>query len=253
MELIVRSHSTGVCETERHEPDHRCLQYSKINVDTVKRYQSSFKTPPVSEDCLYLNVFTPSDRQKGLNLPVMVFIHGGGLVFWSASHFDGSALSAYEDVVLVSIQYRLGILGFFRYDGNQLHGNLGFLDQTAALRWVQENVEDFGGDPQSVTIFGESAGAISVAAHVLSPLSKGLFHRAIAQSGAMTMPGIVVSKPEDLIVYQKLVSEIFGCEPSTVVKCLRMKSEEEILAVMSQRVRYTHEMSPTPIRVCLQR
>ncbi|KAG9469581.1 hypothetical protein GDO78_020152, partial [Eleutherodactylus coqui] len=136
---------------------------------------------------------------------VMTFIHGGGLFVWSASMFDGSALSALENVVAVSIQYRLGIVGFFSTTDNQLPGNYGLKDQIAALQWIQENIAAFGGDPSSVTIFGESAGAISVSALVLSPLSKGLFHRAIAESGAVTLPiSVASSKSEDLIHNQNV-------------------------------------------------
>ncbi|KAM9302211.1 fatty acyl-CoA hydrolase precursor, medium chain-like [Gastrophryne carolinensis] len=206
-----------------------CLQYPAFNAAFTAIFKSSFQSPPTSEDCLYLNVFTPSDRQKGLRLPVMVFIHGGALFAGGASLYDGSALSVFEDVVVVAIQYRLGVLGYFSTGDDQLRGNLGFFDQVAALHWVKENVADFGGDPQSVTIFGESAGGISVTAHVLSPLSKGLFHRAISESGTMKMPGLVVTKSESLIVYREIISKLFSCEPSSVVECLMLKSEDEIL------------------------
>lgn len=190
--------------------------------------------PPVSEDCLYLNILTPSDRGDNPRLPVMVYIHGGGLVLESTSLYDGSALSAHENVVYVGIQYRLGVLGFLSTgDGQRASGNYGYLDQVAALRWVQENIEDFGGDPGSVTIFGESAGGASVSALVLSPLAKGLFHRAIAQSGVATMPGLMVSSQEELIFYRDIVAKQSGCEPSSLVECLQIKSEQEILSIMS--------------------
>ncbi|KAM9302213.1 fatty acyl-CoA hydrolase precursor, medium chain-like [Gastrophryne carolinensis] len=212
-----------------------CLQDPKYILEDRVHFQSNFEIPPVSEDCLYLNVFTPSHREEGSNLPVMVYMHGGGLLFGGSSLYDGSALSVFEDVVVVAIQYRLGILGFFSTGDDQLPGNLGLMDQVAALRWVQENIADFGGNPKSVTIFGESAGGISTAAHVMSPLSKGLFHRAIAESGTMKMPGLVVSKSEDLKVYHQLVSELSGCDLSSVVKCLKEKSEEEMLKIMKKK------------------
>ncbi|NXD08265.1 SASB hydrolase, partial [Nothocercus nigrocapillus] len=139
----------------------------------------------MSEDCLYLNVYTPSDAEEQEKLPVFVWIHGGGLVFGAASSYDGSALAAFDNVVVVTIQYRLGILGYFSTGDEHAQGNWGFLDQVAALRWIQENIIKFGGNPESVTIAGESAGGISVSALVLSPLAKGLFHKAISESGTM--------------------------------------------------------------------
>ncbi|NXJ61391.1 SASB hydrolase, partial [Rostratula benghalensis] len=137
----------------------------------------------VSEDCLYLNVYTPVSTEKQEKLPVFVWIHGGGLVFGAASSYDGSALAAFDNVVVVTIQYRLGIVGYFSTGDKHAPGNWGYLDQVAALQWIQENIIHFGGDPGSVTIAGESAGGISVSALVLSPLAKGLFHKAISESG----------------------------------------------------------------------
>ncbi|XP_075694470.1 fatty acyl-CoA hydrolase precursor, medium chain-like isoform X1 [Rhinoderma darwinii] len=220
---------SSVREASEYPP--MCLQVEDIMIGIGEYYQTPFKMPKSSEDCLYLNVFTPADRDKKSKLPVMFFIHGGGLLFELASIYDGSALSAYENVVVVSIQYRLGLLGFFSTGDDQLPGNYGFLDQVAALQWVQETIADFGGDPQSVTIFGESAGAVSVSALVLSPLSKGLFHRAIAESGTVTMPSLVVSKSEDLVYYRNLVAEISGCDVASIANCLKNKSEEELVSI----------------------
>ncbi|NXT50370.1 SASB hydrolase, partial [Pluvianellus socialis] len=137
----------------------------------------------VSEDCLYLNVYTPVSTENQEKLPVFVWIHGGGLVFGAASSYDGSALAAFDNVVVVTIQYRLGIVGYFSTGDKHARGNWGYLDQVAALQWIQENIIHFGGDPGSVTIAGESAGGVSVSALVLSPLAKGLFHKAISESG----------------------------------------------------------------------
>lgn len=179
---------SSVRDASCHPP--MCLQ--KItSIQHVRHYlKGNFHFPPISEDCLYLNVFTPSDRDNNSHLPVMVFIHGGGLVTGGASLFEGSALSVYEDVVVVTVQYRLGILGFFSKGDEKVPGNFGVLDQVAALRWVQENIRNFDGDPGSVTIFGQSAGALTVSVLVMSPMSKGLFHRAIAESGVPLLPGI---------------------------------------------------------------
>jgi para-nitrobenzyl esterase len=143
---------------------------------------------PHSEDCLYLNVYTPSCAGKR---PVLFWIHGGGFVLGSGSSelYDGGPLCQRGDVVVVTINYRLGALGYLylaEHGGERIgaSSNLGQLDQIAALRWVQANVEAFGGDPENVTIFGESAGSMAVCTLLAMPAARGLFQRAIAQSGA---------------------------------------------------------------------
>lgn len=141
----------------------------------------------MSEDCLYLNVWTPEDAGDG-GLPVMVWIHGGAFETGSGSipAYDGIALAARGKVVAVTLNYRLGPLGFLHL--HSLHEdftpNAGLLDQIAALRWVQGNIAAFGGDPESVTVFGESAGSMSIAALLAMPGAKGLFARAIMESGS---------------------------------------------------------------------
>ena len=147
-------------------------------------------TVPESEDCLTLNVWTPpAGSPGGGKRPVMVWIHGGGFVFGSSAQpgYDGTAL-ARRGVVLVSLNYRLGVLGFMAHPAldreGPASGNYGLQDQVAALRWVRANIAAFGGDPANVTIFGESAGAHAVGMLMASPLAKGLFAKAIAQSGA---------------------------------------------------------------------
>jgi para-nitrobenzyl esterase len=142
----------------------------------------------ISEDCLTLNVWT-SARSTSQRLPVMVWIHGGGFIRGSGSNsaYDGEAL-ARRGVVLVTLNYRLGALGFLthptlsRESAHRVSGNYGLLDQIAALRWVQKNIAHFGGDPSNITVFGESGGAYSICILMVSPLAKGLFHRAILQS-----------------------------------------------------------------------
>ncbi|MTH45976.1 carboxylesterase/lipase family protein [Intestinirhabdus alba] len=144
-----------------------------------------------SEDCLYLNVWSPAVRRAPL--PVMVWLHGGGYTLGAGSLpvYDGGAL-ARREATIVTVNYRLGHLGFFAHpaldgeEGEIIH-NFALLDQIAALRWVQENIAAFGGDPQNVTLFGESAGARSVLSLMASPRAKGLFHKAIVQS-AYTLP-----------------------------------------------------------------
>jgi para-nitrobenzyl esterase len=145
---------------------------------------------PQSEDCLFLNVWTPANA-AGRRLPVMFWIYGGGLSYGSAAWpwYDGTAF-AKQGVVLVSINYRLARFGFFAHPAisaekrDAVLGNYGFMDQIAGLKWVQRNIAAFGGDPANVTIFGESAGGRSVNAMLVSPLSNGFFHQAIIESGA---------------------------------------------------------------------
>ncbi|KAM4801397.1 liver carboxylesterase 1-like isoform X1 [Urocitellus parryii] len=182
-----------------------------------------------SEDCLYLNIYTPADLTKKSRLPVMVWIHGGGLVVGGASTYDGLPLSALENVVVVTIQYRLGIWGFFSTGDEHGRGNWGHLDQVAALRWVQDNIANFGGNPGSVTIFGESAGGQSVSVLVLSPLAKNLFHRAISESGVALTAALF---RKDIKPVAEKIAITAGCKTTTsavMVHCLRQKTEEELL------------------------
>ncbi len=149
---------------------------------------------PVSEDCLYLNVWTPT-LQPSRPLPVMVWIHGGGFTDGAGSvpMFDGAGFAG-RGVVLVTINYRLGLFGFLAHPGltqespDRVSGNYGLQDQIAALRWVQDNIARFGGDPDCVTVFGQSAGAYSVSLLLTSPWAEGLFHRAILQSPGSLRP-----------------------------------------------------------------
>ena len=145
-----------------------------------------------SEDCLYLNLWSPAKSPKD-KMPVLVWIYGGGFSMGSSSQYDGRPL-AEKGVILVTINYRVGQLGYFVYpelsaeDPHHVSGNYGILDQIAALQWVHDNIAAFGGDPKNVTIFGESAGGISVSMLCASPLAKGLFQRAISQSGGSFGP-----------------------------------------------------------------
>ena len=149
-----------------------------------------FRDKGISEDCLYLNVWTPATSANA-RLPVMVWIYGGGFAAGAASEprQDGTNL-AKKGVVVVSLNYRLGVFGFFSHpeltkeSAHHASGNYGLLDQVAALQWVRKNIAAFGGDPGKVTIFGESAGSFSVSALMASPVAQGLFERAIGESGA---------------------------------------------------------------------
>ena len=163
-----------------------CMQPGSYPVDAPPE--------PMSEDCLYLNIWAPAGAHEQ-PLPVMVWIFGGGLMNGTASTplYAGDAL-ARRGVIVVTLNYRLGAFGFLAhpelsqeapYRGS---GNYGLLDQIAALNWVQDNIAAFGGDPNAVTVFGQSSGSISISALVTSPLARGLFHRAIGQSGGLLEP-----------------------------------------------------------------
>jgi para-nitrobenzyl esterase len=207
----------------------------------------------VSEDCLYLNVWRPvlSERYRQGRLPVMVWIHGGGFTIGGGSQpvYDGTVL-ARQGVILVTINYRLGPFGFLAHPAlskespRGVSGNYGLLDQIAALKWVQRNIAAFGGDARRVTIFGESAGSVSVSCLLASPLAKGLFHRAIVQSGtadAVRTP-LHSSKEDDdaksmeqtgLAVAERL--DVSGQRPEDAA-ALRSKTAEELLSAANPKV-----------------
>ncbi|XP_062033087.1 carboxylesterase 3 isoform X1 [Lepus europaeus] len=193
---------------------------------------------PVSEDCLIVNVYSPAEAAAGPGRPVMVWIHGGSLMVGAATSQDGSALAAYGDVVVVTVQYRLGMLGFFSTGDEHAPGNQGFLDVVAALHWVQGNIGPFGGDRSSVTIFGGSAGGAIVSALVLSPMATGLFHRAIAQSGVIGMPGMMESDPWPRA---QSVASSLACSatsPAGLLQCLRQKEGEELIPTKASNFFY---------------
>lgn len=198
------------------KPGNTAMQMGGILVDTPGTYQMDGK----SEDCLFLNVWTPAITPEK-RLPVYVFIHGGAFATGSGTEmmYDGTRM-AQEGVVVVTMNYRLGALGFLAtkglYDESGTTGNYGLLDQIQGLRWVQENIEAFGGDPSRVTLGGESAGAFSVTALMLSPLAKGLFHQAIVESGSIfSIASFAPQNRGDLeksMTNGRLLCEMFGVE-----------------------------------------
>lgn len=174
-----------------------------------------------TEDCLMVNVWRPGGTSARDGLPVHVFIHGGGLMNGSGSQMDESKLVGETGVIGVSLNYRLGVLGFLRTPGlaaqNPDAGNAGFLDQQAALRWVQRNIGAFGGRADQVTIDGESAGGWSVCGHLVSPRSRGLFARAMMQSGSCSS-----QSPARAQERGTAFATAAGCsDPTTAVACLR--------------------------------
>ncbi len=167
------------------------------------------------EDCLYLNVYTGLYQGETEKLPVMVYIHGGGLKTGSSVTNPSPDFLMDYDIVLVTINYRLGSLGFLSLGNDEVTGNQGFRDQTKAFQWVQDNIEAFGGDPAQVTIFGESAGSWSVMYHILSPLAAGLFKQAIGQSG--TPLGHLDKSyrtAEEAVQFGLKLAETAGCPPN---------------------------------------
>ncbi|XP_027703443.1 pyrethroid hydrolase Ces2e-like [Vombatus ursinus] len=208
-----------------------CLQDVTALLEMTRVAKVNISITANSEDCLYLNIYVPVHAKERAGLPVMVWIHAGGFILGSASMYDSSILSASQNVVVVNIQYRLGILGFFGTGDEHAPGNWGYLDQVAALRWVQKNIAHFGGDPGRVTVFGESAGGTSVSSHILSPMSKGLFHRAIMESGVAILPGLITSNSEMVL---QIIANLSACDrhsSASMVQCLRSKSDGEILAI----------------------
>lgn len=196
-----------------------------------------------TEDCLRLNIWAPI-LELSTKLPVLVWIHGGGFSHGSSASrlTDGTFLAAQSKHVVVAMNYRLGILGFLNAQVPEAPGNMGLLDQHLALKWVQENIESFGGDPRIVTLIGVSAGSMSVHAHVLSPMSKGLFTRAVMMSGTAHTIDFVDSAHESLRKGND-VAKMVGCSqdgedlvshPNQVLECLRQMTADELVVAASK-------------------
>ncbi|CAH1394621.1 unnamed protein product [Nezara viridula] len=187
-----------------------------------------------SEDCLYINVYTPKLPDKRMANPelldVLAFIHGGGFILGKSGH-HGPNLLLQKDVVLVTFNYRLGPLGFLSTEDNVVPGNNGLKDQVLALKWIQKNIAAFGGNPNSVTLGGLSAGGASCHYHLLSPLSKGLFHRAICMSGVALNPWAVAENMKEKTM---VIATDLGCpinDSLTMINCLRSKPAEHIVSL----------------------
>ena len=191
-------------------------------------YQTPFQVQahPSTEDCLYLNVFAPWPPAQTHGLPVMVWLHGGSNRSGTGADagYHGSSLAAHG-VIVLTINYRLGVMGFFAHpqltaeSPHHASGNYGLLDQIAALQWVQQNIAQFGGNPANVTIFGESAGSIDATTLMASPLSKGLFHRVIAESG----PAFGLGRPQTLTAAQEV-----GAALSPSIETLRQMPADQV-------------------------
>lgn len=226
-------HATWTTPVSAAQPGPACGQLDALT-------SMSFDTT-TSEDCLTVNVWAPKAK-TAQPAPVMVWIHGGSFVIGSGGSpdYDGQALAEATGAVVVTINYRLGPMGFLAlgalHDEDPAHpssGMYGIEDQRAALAWTRDNIAAFGGDPKNVTIFGESAGGISVCTHLVSPPSQGLFHRAIIESGACTT-GLATTETTAETQGDALVKAL-GCDgksPADTLTCIRGKKVDEVLTAM---------------------
>ncbi|KAL5969662.1 Acetylcholinesterase [Taenia solium] len=219
------------------KPD-ACYQY----IDTLFQNSAGARmwqpNTPMSEDCLFLNIWVPilppaQKCTKDQKLPVMVWIFGGS--FYSGSSvldvYDGRFLSTRQDVVVVTLNYRLGPFGFLYLNNSWVPGNMGLWDQRLAIKWVKDHIDKFNGDPSRITLFGESAGAVGVSAHLISPWSHGFFTNAILQSGSVFSYWGVEAPKKQLIQSKRLV-EMVGCGGRTgrdLHSCLQLKSPESFI------------------------
>ena len=193
--------------------------YNEADMPEKAFYYNEFRkgeTYTYSEDCLFLNIFTPEAAKEGDKLPVLVYIHGGGFTGGCGheKHFDGPVWPA-KGIIGVTLNYRLGPLGFACLpelkEEAGFTGNYGLYDQLTAIRWVKDNIASFGGDPENITIMGQSAGAMSVQQHCLSPLSDGLFHKAVMSSGGGVSKMMSAAAPEKSYDFWHAVMERTGC------------------------------------------
>ncbi|OYT92946.1 MAG: hypothetical protein CFE43_05375 [Burkholderiales bacterium PBB3] len=206
------------------------LRWKPPVAPAVRTAALSATSPPntctASEDCLYLNIYKPASATATSKLPVVMWIHGGGLGSGTGNFFDGTTLANENGLVVVTINYRLGALGFFAHpaltaEGGGTSGNYGMLDQQAAMKWIKANIAGFGGDTSNLTIFGQSAGGLSVYTQLASPLAAGLFDKAMSFSGGYQVIQPTLAAAE---VFGKTNATTWGCtgaSNSEVTACLR--------------------------------
>ncbi|XP_049293743.1 venom carboxylesterase-6-like [Anopheles funestus] len=201
------------------QPGARCLQWTHFNKTKEKLIGA--------EDCLFLNVYTRS-TDRTLHLPTIVFIHGGAFMFGAGSNYRPDHI-IHQKVVLVTFNYRLGPLGFLSTEDDVIPGNYGLKDQVTALRWIRENIQSFGGDPNTVSIVGYSAGSASVHLHYLSPLSNGLFNSGIGHSGSALSPWVITERSIEKAIR---IGAVLGCptrKTQALLDCLRKVPAEDIV------------------------
>jgi len=191
---------------------------------------ADFAPPKMSEDCLFINVYVPLGVDLNHNLPVMVWIYGGGLTIGYADQYDGGWMATEGNVIVVTLNYRINLFGFLALDHPAANGNYGLWDQKLALQWVHDNIHAFGGNPELVTIFGESAGGWSTSFHSLIPSNRGLFKRVISQSGVVGRTNLLSKK-----MIQESIKDLSNktlCPTEDMFKfvdCLRGKSMNELI------------------------
>ncbi|UYV62630.1 BCHE [Cordylochernes scorpioides] len=224
---------------EAINPSPSCLQVP-LKMEKYYNISSMFPQMTKQEDCLFLNIWRPANsvdpaKQKA----VMIWVYGGSFLAGSITFpfYNGLALSGLGDVVVVTVNYRVGSFGLLTAATADEPGNLALYDQQLAFTWVKDNIHHFGGDPSKITIFGESAGGMSIAAHVTSPKSKGLFQRAIIQSGTTLNSNFIKSK-DTVLEKSNQIANYSGClendvslssHPDQVLNCLRSKDPEVLL------------------------
>ena len=206
--------------------------YNEAEAAEKAFYYNEFRkgeTYTYSEDCLFLNIFTPDTAQEGDDLPVLIYIHGGGFTGGCGheKHFDGPVWPD-KGVIGVTLNYRLGPLGFaclpeLKQEAG-ITGNYGLFDQLTAMRWVKDNIASFGGDPENITIMGQSAGAMSVQQHCLSPLSEGLFQKAVMSSGGGVSKLMSAQLPEKTYDFWHAVMEAAGCQNLETFRALPVQT-----------------------------
>ncbi|EZA62846.1 Esterase FE4, partial [Ooceraea biroi] len=212
------------------------IRNASENGNVCSQLDLSTETVIGDEDCLYLNVYVPRSIYGTTRIPVMVWIHGGGYLIGSGSDINRRPdyLLA-KEVIVVFINYRLGVFGFLKLGHETANGNQGLKDQIAALKWVRENIQVFGGDLENITIFGNSAGAASTHLLMLSPLSKGLFHKAILQSGISTCIWAIKETQQEMISFK--LASLLGNDskdPEEIVEFLRTIPADEIVKAQHQ-------------------
>ncbi|XP_044730067.1 uncharacterized protein LOC123293346 isoform X1 [Chrysoperla carnea] len=225
-------------------------QMSRGRYKYMQRLLQFLKRFNQSEDCLYLNIYAPAYVEGDIQekYPVMVFIHGESFEWNSGNPYDGSVLASYGRVIVITFNFRLGILGFMKPGvAENTPSNFGLLDQIAALQWVQDNIGEFGGDRNLVTLMGHDTGAACVNFLMLSPVSRGganaegLFHRAILMSGSALSDWALVKNPAPFTMQ---VAERLNCNPPDMTSCLRVKRLEDIMSLKITGPRFMTKFGP---------
>ena len=207
------------------------------------------RVPELSEDCLFLNIFVPGAPSPANKLAVMVWIYGGGFKAGYSNGYNAATLAGFGDVIVVTLNYRLGVFGFLSTGDKYAPGNYGLWDQQLAIEWVHDNIAAFGGDSETITIFGESTGSISTVYQALYPGNKGLLKRVISESGSVNSPRTAfTSNPE---MYAETLAKALGCDQNSTaeyMKCLQSKSDSDIDTMVNNPQTGLGFLPWTPVR-----